>query len=35
MDPGIIAPLIPVLALATGFLAVLKMPGPHAACKRC
>ena len=26
MDPGIIAPLIPVLALATGFLAVLKMP---------
>ena len=26
MDPGIIALLIPVLALATGFVAVLKMP---------
>jgi hypothetical protein len=26
MDPGILALLIPVLALATGFVAVLKMP---------
>ena len=26
MDPGVLALLIPVLALATGFVAVLKMP---------
>jgi hypothetical protein len=26
IDPGILALLIPVLALATGFVAVLKMP---------